>query len=72
VLSLLTQMSEGKLYNPQFGTRQRGQGPYARQVEQTFDVYRRRLGLDRELPAMSGDAFRRPDASEQMSLFDAA
>jgi len=52
--------------------RQRGQGPYARQIEQTFDIYRRRVGLDEQLPPMSSDAFIRPDAGEQMSLFDAA
>ena len=72
VMTLLRQAGGGELYDARFGVRQRGRGPYADQLHQMFETYRRRLGLDEDLPAMSADHFRRPDASEQLPLFDAA
>jgi hypothetical protein len=71
-MNLVRQTRGGKLYDPTFGTRQRGSGAYADQLHQTFDMFRRRCGLDAELPDMSPDHFLRPDATEQLALFGAA
>jgi hypothetical protein len=35
-------------------------------------MFRRRHRLEAKLPPMSGEQFRRPDDSEQLSLFEAA
>jgi len=72
VLGRLREMHGGALYDARLGARLRGEGPYAEQVRQTFEMFRRRLRLDASLPPMASDGFRRPDASEQLALFDAA
>ncbi|MEM6560023.1 MAG: radical SAM protein [Planctomycetota bacterium] len=66
VESLLRQAHHGKLYHA--ATRRlRGRGPIAEQVKQTFDVFRRRYGLDDKRAPLSGAAFRRPGG--QLELF---
>ena len=52
----------------QFGRRQRGQGEYAQQIAQLFDVNARKLGLDRPMPELSGAAFRAPARDGQLRL----
>jgi hypothetical protein len=50
----------------------RGEGPFAEQVEQIFEVACRRHGLNRDRFSLSTDAFRRPNdptaAGPQLSL----
>jgi hypothetical protein len=47
-----------------------GEGPYAAQVEQLFDVHCARLGLNRERRPLSTSAFRRPiPDGGQLGLF---
>jgi DNA repair photolyase len=72
VESLLRQMSGGRLYDQRFGIRQRGRGPLAAQVRRTFEVFSRRYGLSRPLPAPSAAAFRRPASASfvEPGLFD--
>ncbi len=48
VLSLLRQLRGGALYDGQFGSRQRGFGPFAKLLAARFANARRRFGLDRE------------------------
>lgn len=60
VLNRIREMRGGKLYDPRFGTRWRGEGPWADQIEALFHVTRDRLGLGRA-PELSAAAFRRPD-----------
>jgi len=72
VLSRVREMHDGSLYNAEFGDRMRGRGAYADQVRQTFEMFRRRHRLAAKLPPLNSDDFRRPDASEQLSLFEAA
>jgi DNA repair photolyase len=48
VLSLLRQLRGGALYDSQFGSRQRGFGPFAKLLAARFANARRRLKLDRE------------------------
>jgi DNA repair photolyase len=67
VLHRVQELRGGKLNDPRFGSRMRGEGIYADQVRATFETFRRRYGLDQPFPTLSTAAFRRP--GEQMSLF---
>lgn len=70
VLHLLQSMHGGQDYVSQFGVRQRGRGPYAKQIAQRFHLARKRLGLSRERQALRTDVFRRPVLTgQQMQLF---
>ena len=46
VENLVRQMHGGRMYNSQFGHRQRGSGPMAEQIERLFQVVCQRLGLN--------------------------
>ncbi len=72
VESLLRQAHEGKLYKAQKDRRGRGRGAIATQIAQTFDVFTRRYGLNRDVRPLSGAHFRRPDLSGQLDLFEEA
>ncbi|HVG24456.1 MAG TPA: PA0069 family radical SAM protein [Thermoanaerobaculia bacterium] len=67
VLNRVREMRDGKLYNAQWGTRGRGTGIFADQMEALFDVTCRRLGLNETDQELSVAAFRRRTA--QASLF---
>ncbi|MGH7130438.1 MAG: PA0069 family radical SAM protein [Phycisphaerales bacterium] len=69
VESLIRQSRGGKLYDASAGHRRRGRGVHAEQLAQTFDVFTRRYGLNRDIRPLSSAHFRRPDMSGQMSLF---
>jgi len=68
VESLIRQSRGGKLYEASFN-RHRGRGPIVEQVAQTFDVFTRKYGLNRDIRPLSTAHFRRPDVSGQMALF---
>ena len=53
-------MRGGKLYDATFGERLRGQGIFAEQIRQMFEVATRRAGLNREETPLSTANFRRP------------
>jgi DNA repair photolyase len=67
VLNRLKDIRGGKLYNAEFGTRMRGQGLFAEQIEQLFAKSRARYGLDKRGTPLSTEHFRRPQ-SAQLSL----
>jgi DNA repair photolyase len=69
VESLIRQASGGKLYRASSPDRRRGQGPLAKQIAQTFDVFTRKYGLNRDIRPLSTAHFRRPEVSGQMNLF---
>jgi DNA repair photolyase len=70
VLARLRAIHGGNLYDPRFGERQRGSGPFAQQIGELFELARRRNGLDPRGPALSTASFRRPGAAgEQLGLF---
>jgi DNA repair photolyase len=71
VLNRLRDLSDGKLYESQFGRRQRGEGPFAEQLQQMFEISCKRLGLARNAPPLSTAHFRRPSLGGQLGLFDA-
>jgi len=68
VESLIRQASGGKLYRAT-PDRRRGRGHFAEQIAQTFDVFTRKYGLNRDIRPLSTAHFRRPDVGGQMSLF---
>ena len=70
VLNRVRAIRGGKLYDPQWGTRMRGEGLFADQMEALFTTAARRHGLARTFPPLSTAAFRRLDANGQMGLFD--
>jgi DNA repair photolyase len=47
VMSLIRQSRSGKNYDSRFGTRMRGEGPFAELLAQRFRLASRKLGLDR-------------------------
>ncbi len=70
VLGRVREVRGGRLNDPRFGTRMRGEGPYAEGVRRLFHVTRRRLGLGRDLGDLSTASFRRPARPGQLGLFD--
>jgi DNA repair photolyase len=69
VESLLRQARGGKLYEASRTTWRTGRGPLVEQLAQTFDVFTRKYGLNRDVRPLSGAHFRRPDLNGQMRLF---
>jgi DNA repair photolyase len=68
VLNRIRDMRGGKLNDPEFGSRMRGDGIWAQQLKSMFELARRKAGLTGRFPALSTAAFRRP-AGPQMELW---
>jgi DNA repair photolyase len=67
VLNRIRALRGGKLNDPSFGTRMRGEGLFADQVEALFDVAARKAGVAERRLELSAAAFRVPfSATEQM------
>jgi DNA repair photolyase len=71
VMNRMRALHDGRLYNPRFGVRQTGEGPYAEEVARLFSLAARRSGLTGRISSLSTAAFRRPSLGPQLSLFDA-
>ncbi|MEX2286889.1 MAG: PA0069 family radical SAM protein [Planctomycetaceae bacterium] len=70
VESLIRTTRQGKLNDPNFGSRMRGKGPLAEQIEQTFRVFTHKHGLDKPIPPLETARFRPPRCSRgQLRLF---
>jgi DNA repair photolyase len=67
--SLIRQARGGKLYQASYPNRRRGQGAIVQQIAQTFDVFTRKYGLNRDIRPLSTAHFRRPQLHGQMALF---
>ncbi|MBV9111031.1 MAG: radical SAM protein, partial [Gemmatimonadetes bacterium] len=73
VLHRIREMRGGKLNDPNFGSRMRGEGEYADQLSILHRAACRKAGLTGEMPRLSTEHFRRPhDPRGQMGLFEAA
>ena len=70
VLSLIRQMRGGKLYDSEFGSRMRGEGPLALLLSQRFAAAVKRLGLNRIGVRLDTGRFSVP-ASARTALVDA-
>ncbi len=68
VLNRIREMRGGKLNDPNFGTRMRGEGVFAEQIKSMFTLACRRSGVEFGAHELSTRAFRRA-SSAQMSLF---
>jgi DNA repair photolyase len=68
VLNRVRALRGGRLDDPRFGSRMKGEGVFARQIHDLFELSRRRAGIPREGPKLSTAAFRRP-ADAQLKLF---
>ncbi|GIL39623.1 PA0069 family radical SAM protein [Roseiterribacter gracilis] len=62
VLSLIRQCRDGKLNDPEFGTRMAGTGPVAEAIQARFRLAVKRLGLDTPRRALDCSKFRVPTA----------
>jgi DNA repair photolyase len=72
VMSLLRSCHKGEDYRSEWKTRQKGDGPYARLIQQRFQKAVTRFGLNKIDFDLRTDLFRPPalkDASGQMNLF---
>jgi len=70
VLRLIRDIRGGTLNSAEFGTRMRGEGPYAELIAQRFRLAKHRLGLDVPRQVLDTSRFRRPlDQGGQMALF---
>jgi DNA repair photolyase len=67
VLDRIRDVRDGRLNDPNFGSRMRGAGPFAELVEEVFTKARDRTGIPRRGSRLSTAAFRRP--TNQPSLF---
>ncbi|MHB2019079.1 MAG: PA0069 family radical SAM protein [Candidatus Xenobia bacterium] len=70
VLNHLRDVRGGRLNDPRFGSRMRGEGLFAEQVQALFRIGLKKAGLTRQPPPLSTAAFRRPAPGGQLSLFD--
>ncbi len=69
VLSRVRDLRGGKLSETRFGTRMKGEGPWADMIRSVFELHRTRLGFAKRGPELSTNAFRRPGL-QQRSLFE--
>ncbi|MBB3934325.1 PA0069 family radical SAM protein [Aureimonas phyllosphaerae] len=69
VMALLRSMRDGKDYDPEWGQRMTGKGPYAQQIKRRFELAAKRLALNLERSTLRSDLFRAPKGGGvQLSL----
>lgn len=68
ILNRIRSIRGGRMNDPNFGSRLRGQGAYADQMAELFEISCRKAGLNSARPRLSADSFRRP-GSAQLPLF---
>ena len=68
VLNRIRDIRGGRLNDPNFGTRMRGEGVFAEQIRSMFQLACRRSGVKLGARELSISEFRRPDEA-QLSLF---
>ncbi len=69
VLERLRALRGGKLYDPRFGVRGRGEGIFAEQIKALFAAALRQSGIPQRRPELSTASFRRPEVGGQVRLF---
>lgn len=69
VLNRVRTIRGGKLNDPNFGSRMRGEGIFAEQMEGLFRLACKKAGITERRPHLTIDHFRRPSGS-QLALFD--
>lgn len=66
ILNRIKSMRGGKLNNPDFGTRMRGEGEFAEIIKSVFDQYCKKFGFNQERKGLTTKHFFKPGA--QMTL----
>ena len=70
VMSRMREMRGGKNYDSQFGKRMTGEGTWAALIRQRFQKAAVKFGLNRDIPPLRNDLFRRPRLeTPQLDLF---
>lgn len=70
VMGRVRELHGGRDYDPEFGKRMRGEGPWADLIHRRAALARKRLGLEEGLPALRTDLFAPPPkAGDQLTLF---
>jgi DNA repair photolyase len=71
VMALVRDTRGGKTYDSRWGTRMKGEGPYAEMIARRFALATKRLGLNRQRSKLRTDLFRPPvlKRDPQLSLF---
>lgn len=70
ILDRIRDIRGGKLNDPNFGSRMRGERIFAEQISQLFKVSARRAGLNQARPELRIDLFRVPGRAEQLGLWE--
>ena len=70
VLNRIRAIRGGKLNDPNFTSRMRGEGIFAEQMNELFQLAKRKAGITRRWPEFSTAHFRRAAAVPQLVLFD--
>jgi DNA repair photolyase len=68
VESLVRGTRSGRMYQAEWGKRMRGTGRYAEQIEQSFQVFRKKFGLDRPEVDYDHTLFRPPRSSQGQGM----
>ena len=68
ILSRVRDIRGGKLNDPNFKTRMRGEGIYAEQMAELFKLARKKSGISERWPKLVTEHFRRP-GKDQLNLF---
>jgi DNA repair photolyase len=68
VLGRVREMRGGKLNDPNFTSRMRGEGIYAEQMAKLFQLARKKSGITERWPKLTAEHFRRPGI-DQLTLF---
>jgi DNA repair photolyase len=70
ILNRIRAIRDGKLNDANFQSRMRGEGIFAEQMKELFQLALRKAGITRRWPELSTAHFRRPPTSPQLALFD--
>jgi DNA repair photolyase len=70
VLNRIRAIRGGKLNDPNFSSRMRGDGIFAEQMRDLFELAKRKAGITRRWPELSTAHFRRPASTPQLAFFD--
>jgi DNA repair photolyase len=68
ILNRVREIRGGKLNDPNFKTRMRGQGIYAEQMASLFQLAQKKSGITQRWPKLTTENYRRPE-KDQMNLF---
>ncbi len=68
ILNRIREIRGGKLNDPNFKSRMRGEGIYAQQMAELFQLARKKSGISARWPKLTTEHFRRT-AKDQLSLF---